>query len=99
MLRHGVLRHEVACEDLVGVILEKCLPGLLIAWGWSFHHVFSNRTGRLLDAELEIELFTDLVFAPARIIGTYAADEVDVLAWNCGSADLPGSRLSGASRV
>ena len=41
----GVLRHEVACEDLVAVILEKCLPGLPIAWGSSFHHVLSDGTG------------------------------------------------------
>jgi hypothetical protein len=47
----------------------------------------------VLEAELEIELSKDLIFAPARIIDAYAADEVDVLAWNCGSADLPGSRL------
>ena len=29
----GVLRHEVAGEDLMAVILEKCFPGLPIAWG------------------------------------------------------------------
>ncbi len=59
----SVLRHEVACEDLVAVVLEKRLPSLLGAWGWSFHHVLSNRTGGELDAQLEIELCSDLVFA------------------------------------
>ena len=47
----------------------------------------------MLDAKLEIEFFKDLVLAPARIIGTHAADEIDVLAWDFGSADLLGSRL------
>ncbi len=47
----------------------------------------------MLDAELETELFKYLVLAPSRIVCAHAADEVDVLAWNLGSADLLGSRL------
>ncbi len=47
----------------------------------------------MLDAELEIELFKDLVLAPARMIGTHAANKIDVLAWDLGSADLVRPRL------
>jgi hypothetical protein len=51
----GALRHEVACADLVVVILERCLSALPSAWGGASHRGLSSRIGRVLDAELEIE--------------------------------------------
>ena len=41
----GLTPAECASLRLDALIREKCLPCLLIAWGWSFHHVLSDRTG------------------------------------------------------
>ena len=48
----------------------------------------------MLDIEFEIQLFEDFVFTPSRVFGTHAADEVDVFAWDFGSADFAGSRFA-----
>ncbi|MCP4901400.1 MAG: hypothetical protein GY906_30915 [bacterium] len=57
------------------------------------HHVPTNGAGGVADAELDSQFFKDLVFSPARMIGTHAANEANVLARNLGPADLLGSRL------
>ncbi len=90
----SVLCQEIACKDLVAMVLDKCPPRLAIAGAWSLHHVLSDCTRRVLDAELQIEFCRDLVFAPCRIINAHAADEIDVLDWDLGSADILGSRFS-----
>lgn len=48
----------------------------------------------MLDIEFEIQLFEDFVFTPSRVFGTHAADEVDVFAWDFGSADFASSQLA-----
>lgn len=83
----GVLRQKIACKDLVAVVLNKCFPRLAIVWACSLHHVLADRARCMIDSELEIELFKDLVLAPDRVVHTHAANEVDVLAWDLGSAD------------
>ena len=89
----SVLRQKIACKDLAAVVLDKGASRLAIARASSFHHVLSDCARRMLDSELETELFKYLVLAPSRIVCAHAADEVDVLTRNLGPTDLLGSRL------
>ena len=89
----SVLRQEITCEDLAAVVLDECSPRLSITRASSFHHVLADCARRMLDTELETELFKYLVFAPSRIVCTHATNEVDVLTRNPGPANLLGSRL------
>ena len=89
----SVLGHEVAGEDLSGVILDEGSPGLRTDSRAS-DHVLSNRACGVRDVELNAQLFEDLVLAPARVVTAHSSDEEDVLTRDGGPADLLSSRLS-----
>jgi hypothetical protein len=64
----GVLRQEVTGPHLAGVVANEGAPGLA-ATGPASHHVDSDGTGRMVDAELGGQFLGDLVLAPAWLVG------------------------------
>ena len=78
----GVLRHEVAREESVAMILNECAPCLPIT-AWSpRRHVLANGARGMADTKLDAQLFVYLVLTPGWVVAAHASDELDVLGWN-----------------
>jgi hypothetical protein len=89
-----VLRHEVASVELVTVVLDEGAPLLPIISRSPPHHVPTNGASGVADAELDSQLFVDLVFTPGRMVSTHPSDKRDVLRPDTGSSRTPGARSS-----
>src|SRR5205807_8359346 len=94
---HG---EEVDGDQLLGVILQKCAPGLRRGFA-AAHHVFADAALPEVDAELE-QFAVDAGCTPTGILPAHPADQISDLAGNDGSSGLtalylPGAEISKAS--
>jgi hypothetical protein len=86
-------REEVDGGQLLGVIVQKCAPGLT-GWLAAAHHVFADAALPDVDAEFE-QFAVDAGCTPTGILTAHLADQISDLARNDGSSGLAASHLSG----
>ena len=86
-------REEVDGDQLLGVILQKCAPGLRRRFA-APHHVFAHAALTDVDAEFE-QFAVDAGCTPTKILPAHLADQILELARNDGSSELPAPHLPG----
>jgi len=77
-----ILRQEVIGIDLLCVILYKRFPCLTNSRFSSSHHLFADRTGRMLHSKFDGQFLCDLVLAPLGMVGTDATNQLYVFLRN-----------------
>src|SRR3981189_2588531 len=90
-------REEVDGDQLLGVILQKCAPGLRRRLA-AAHHVFADAA--LTDADAEFEQFAvDAGGTPTGILPAHLADQISDLARNDRSSGLAAPHLPGPEQT
>ena len=90
-------REEVDGDQLVGMILQKCAPGLRRRLA-APHHVFADAALPNVDAELE-QLTVDPWGTPRRILSAHLADQISDLTGNDRSSRLAVPHLPGPEKT
>ena len=77
---------EIDGDQLLGVILQECAPGLR-CWLATVHHVFAY--AGLPDSDAEFEQFAvDAGCTPTGILAAHSADQISDFTGNCRSSRL-----------